>query len=190
MKTLAVDVSPVTTSPLSLDVVKIDLRIAHNDLDEAILVQYMPAAIEQVEAAMRRNVVARQVRWIIDEFPEWEMRLPMGKCTAVASIVYSVNGAPVTMSGPTSGSPGTDYQEDLSSENGGRLMPPRAGAWPYADCDVPAPIVVTFTAGWAAASIPSDIKRAITVGIAQQLDLALPGLDTELISQLVSPYRL
>ena len=74
-------------------------------------------------------------------------------------------------------------------------MPNSGSSWPSADSDVPAPVTITFTAGWASASVPADIKQAMLLYIADAIDIAGAGdlgqyTDTELKSRMLSGWRL
>lgn len=165
MSSISLTADPIADTLLELDLLKADLRIGHVDLDELIWRQHLPAAILRAEAFTRRAIVQRSHRWVIDEFPyNWQqvLTLPRGKCASVTSIVVSQNGTPITYRGPSSGSPaGTAWQEDLTSDLGARLMPPRGGSWPWCDADVPAPIVITFVAGWTLGTLPADVRRGL-----------------------------
>lgn len=90
--------------------------------------------------------------------------LPGGVTTAVEKIDYTDEaGAPQTLTGPTSAAPGTDYQEDLTDDEGAFLMPPDDAQWPSVDSGVANVVVIEFTVGYAANSdgVPEDIKAAI-----------------------------
>lgn len=197
MNEITIDIDAPDSIPFDLGLLKEDLRIATDDLDDVLMNQYIPDAVEWAEGAMRRSIMARTHRWILECFPygtDQTIRLPRGKVQGVTSIVYSSAGSPVTLRGPTSGSPvGTDYQEDLRGHVG-RLMPNRGESWPSVDSDVPAPIVITYTAGWSTAQeVPADIKRAMTASIhgAMELDGLLTikgGFDFEFRDKLISGW--
>lgn len=196
MEELALDVDPIDEYPIDLDSLKADLRIAHADLDDRLLV-YLAGAVSRAENFMNRAVAEREHRWTIDCFPYDgpEIVLPRGKVQSVESIVYSSGGVLTTLAGPTSAIPGTDYQEDLRGDRG-RLMPPRGGAWPSVDVDVPSPITVTYVAGWSAEDVPSDILRAVVAGVSDALDLTGASLftdgqrDIEFVEKLLSGWRI
>jgi len=195
VKEITIDIDEPNAIPFDLATLKADLRIATDDLDDVLMSQYIPDAVAWAEGAMRRSVMARTHRWILECFPygdDQTIRLPRGKVQGVTSIVYSSAGAPVTLRGASSGSPiGTDYQEDFRGHVG-RLMPNRGESWPSADIDVPSPIVITYTAGWTTVDqVPADIKRAMTASIhgAMELDGLLTiksGFDFEFRDKLIS----
>lgn len=198
MKSITIDIDEPESLPLDLELLKSDLRISDDTLDEVIVEQYIPDAVSWAEGFMKRSIIARTHRWIISDFPHgWNetITLPRGKTQSVSSIAYSQNGTVTTLTGPSSGSPaGTDYQEDLRG-HAGRIMPNRTESWPDVDCDVPAPVVITFEAGWTAASnVPADIKRALTASVFDAMELnglltIRNGFDLEFREKLLSGYR-
>lgn len=190
--------------PISEALVKQHSRIDSADSD-TVLELYLKAAIQWAENETHRTIFARENRWVLRDFPRdrgQAIRLPRGKTQSVASIEYSVNGSLQTLRGPSSGSPaGTDYLEDLRGEDGGTLMPPRGGCWPSADCDVPAPVTVTFQAGWAAADVPAEIVHAILFAVEDSYELrgmcdvdanviGVTGQSLPVRTLLISGYRL
>lgn len=178
---LEADPLAVDASPWLLDeaMVKTHCRIDDNSEDDNLQV-YIAAAILWAESVTHRAVISREHRWVLSRFPcggDGTIRLPRGRCSAVAGIDYSSGGVVTTWRGPSSPiSPaGTDYQEDLGGDDGAVLMPPRGSVWPASDCDVPAPVTITFTAGWAAADIPRDLLAAVLLAIADLFDMRGDG---------------
>lgn len=172
--------------------------------DDDLLQKYLLAAVNWCEGAIHRTVFRRAHRWILDgfetEYP-YGMRLPRGKTVSIDSISYSAGGTVTTLKGSSSSPAGTDYQEDLRGDDGGVVMPNRGASWPSTDSNVPAPVVVTFTAGWVAADLPADLLHAILFAIADAYDLrgtpdfnpaALGGSGPRLAARdaLVSGYQL
>ena len=162
---LRLEVDPLTTSPipLSLDLVKDHLAIDYDD-SNVLIEQYILAAIRAFEDTTHRTVYSRQHVWVLNDFPQWrdyQITLPRGKTTAVKSIVYYSGGEAVTLTGPTSNTVGTDYQEDLRGDHGGVVMPPLSESWPSPDLDRPDPVTITFTAGWDEADVPPDVLQAL-----------------------------
>ena len=138
---------------------------------------------------------------MLSDFPRTsyqQIRLPRGKTRVVNSVEYIVGGSPQTLIGPTGSSPpGDDLQEDLRGEDGGVIMPPRGGTWPSPDRDCPAPVTITFEAGWDAAEIPKDVIMAlmfkVRTGIDDERGSVDPmklGASRDTFEALVSPYRL
>lgn len=186
--------SPPLGYPVSLSLIKKHLRVDTSRFDDLIDV-YLPAAIEWIENATHRTVLQREHLWILRDFPrdETAIRLPRGKTVSVASIVYTDGDEQTTLTGPTSQVAGTDYQEDLRGDDGGILTPPSGQSWPSVDCDAPAPVVITFTAG--PAETAADLKRAILFLIADHITMPGSadmgsGRQADAINAIVSPYCL
>lgn len=142
--------------------------------DDDLLDAYALAAIQWIEGDTKRTIVRRVHRWILRDFNlvhPCELRLPRGKTVSVESVQYSAGGTVTTLTGPSTNPVGDDYQEDLRGADGGVIMPVRGGAWPSVDADVPAPVVVNFTAGWTVANLPADLLHAILFCIADAYDL-------------------
>lgn len=172
---LDIDEIDIDGSPWLIDetFVKTHARVDFADEDDN-LQSYIKAAVLWAENANHRTVIRREHRWVLREFPvggRQEIRLPRGKTQRVLKIEYSVGGTLSTLYGPSSVAPGTDYQEDLRGNSGAVLMPPRGSSWPSVDEDVPAPVIVTFDAGWAVEDIPSDLMDGILMAIADAYDL-------------------
>jgi uncharacterized phiE125 gp8 family phage protein len=198
---LRLDISALESSPFPLDMTLVKSHVAVDGDDfDAQLELYARAAIAWAEGSMRRTIYARSHTWILRDFPaggRQEIRLPRGKTQSVESIVYSANGSPVTLTGPSSGSPaGAGWQEDLRGDDGGVLMPRRGSSWPSADCDVPAPVAITFTAGYLAAEVPEDITHALLFAVSDAFDtrgsadLTVLGRSFDTREALISAYRL
>jgi uncharacterized phiE125 gp8 family phage protein len=199
---LRLDIDPLETSPLpiSLTLLKDHLAIDYTDLDDLIALN-LSAAIVAFESQTHRTVLRRTHRWVLSEFPRTpfqQIRLPRGKTRVVNSVEYIAGGAAQTLIGPTSSSPaGDDFQEDLRGEGGGVIMPPRGRSWPSPDRDCPAPVTITFDAGWDAAEIPADITRALLFWLRTGIDDDRGSVDPRALEAnratfeaLVSPYRL
>lgn len=173
---LRLDVDEITSgSPAVIDsaLLKEHLRVDFTD-EDSVLDVYALAAIRWIENETKRTIIRRAHRWILKDFnllPPHAIRLPRGKTVSVENIVYSTGGTLTTLTGPSSSPIGDDYQEDLRGEDGGDVMPLRGGAWPSVDSDVPAPVVINFTAGWTMANLPEDLLHAILFCVADAYDL-------------------
>lgn len=199
---IGIDIDALTLgSPWLIDrsIVKAHTRVDADD-DDALLAVYLQAAIGWAESATQRVIYRRACRVMFSGFPLYDpIRLPCGKTQSVTSIVYSSGGQNLTLTGPSSGSPaGTDYQEDLRADSGGILMPVQGAAWPDTDSDVPAPVTITFTAGWDAADVPMELQYAIIFAVADMYDARAPeGMDLGNVGErltaresLISAWRL
>lgn len=169
---LVLDIDPLPAS-LPFDPALIRLHCHLNEeqiggpFDAMLLDSYLRSAILWAEGQMHRTIVARAHRWTIQQFPlnyqsYYRIPLPRGKCQSISSIKYSFNHQVVTLTGPSASPPGSDFQQDLSSEDGAVIMPPIAGIWQQADLDVIAPVLISFVAGYTTfATIPTDISMAL-----------------------------
>lgn len=195
MRGLMLEWDAPTTYPIDLNRIKTALRISHDEFDAMIVDQLLPASLEWVEGATKRSVVARAHRWVVDRFPLRAMTLPRGKTQSVASITYSSNGTPTTLTGPSTSPQGTDWQESLRGDRGALLMPQQSENWPSADTDVPEPVLITFTAGWLDSEVPQDIITAMLLYIGEHLDILSPAdlgqyTDTDYKEMVASHWRL
>lgn len=176
------------TSPVDLETLKAHLAVDGPALDSLISTIYLPAAVEWAEDYMQRSIIARVHTWSIRNFPNWrnrhalwevvrgfnpyEIRLPRGKTLSVDNVTYTDGDGEHQLVGPTSGSPGADYQENLTNESGGLIRPLVGQVWPQVLCDELAPVKITFTAGWETADdVPARIKQALFVAVTDMLEL-------------------
>jgi hypothetical protein len=173
---LRLNVNALTMSPLPVDLtlIKTHCTVDGTDLDDNIEI-YLKAAIDWAEGSMKRTIFSRSHQWVLKDFPHCdrqEIRLPRGRTSSVESIVYWNGGQSYTLTGPSSGSPaGDDFQEALQGNDGAILMPVRGGDWPSVDWDVPSPVTINFTAGWASADVPGEIIHALLFSISDAIDL-------------------
>ena len=176
MRSLSLSWSADTELPVSVALVKDQLRISHTEFDDLITTLHIPAAVQWAEGFMHRSILAKTHTWVLQDFPQTAdqaILLPRGKVQSVASIVYTSGGTQTTLRGPTSGSPiGTDYRENLMDESCGMIYP--IDNWPTVDTSVPQPVVITYSAGWTSTQVPADIKAALCRFVADQLDV--PGV--------------
>lgn len=197
---IRLDVSALTSSPLPLSLTLVKQHVAEDSTDnDDLLENYIQAAILWAEGSMRRTIYSRSHVWVLKDFPrgpDQTIRLPRGKTQSIESVAFSSGGSISTLTGPSSGSPaGTDYQEDLRGDDGAIILPTRGAAWPSADSDVPAPVVITFTAGWLASEIPQDIIHGLLFSVSDAFDVRgmadmTQGKNFDTREALISPYRL
>ena len=200
LKAVRLEVSALDSSPLpiDLDFIKDHCSIDSTDFD-TLVETYLYASILWAEGFMHRTIYSRSHVWVLKEFPylaNSEIQLPRGKTQSVESIVYSLNGSTITLTGPSSSPAGTGYQEDLTGDHGGVLLPTRTECWPSTDYDVPAPVKINFTAGWATASVPQQITQAVLFSIDDMFelrgaqDVANKGANLQLRESLLLPFKL
>lgn len=197
-KLLSVSALDQSPTPIGMTLVKDYLAETSSDND-VLIEQLIFAAIHWAENAMRRSIYAREHVWILEDFPRddrKEIVLPRGKTQDIISIAYSLSGTTTTLTGPSATPAGTDYQESLIGDDGGLIMPSRGEVWPDTDCDVPAPVTITFRAGWEISEIPDPIIHALLFTIADAYDLrgtgdfSGGGIHFETREILIAPYRI
>lgn len=173
---ILLDIDRIDEVPIDLDLVKQHCAVSGTRLDTT-LNAYIRAGVLWAEGFMHRSIVSRAHRWVLRGFPacgygeDGQIVLPRGKTRSVDGIEYSSNGAILSLSGPSNSPAGDDYQESLLGDDGGILMPNRGAGWPVADWDVPAPLTITFTAGYGADEIPEDIVHAILFSVDDCLEM-------------------
>ncbi len=124
------------------------------------------------------------------------MTLPGGKVTAVNSIDYvDPEGVTQTLSGPTSGTPGTDYQEDLPDDEWPQVFPPVESEWPRTRSGLVNAVQVRYQVGWAdETELPAVIKHAIKFKVADLYNTRYSeekkGPHQKAAEQLLFPYVL
>lgn len=156
-----------------IDLLKKHVRVDSSDEDDLLNI-YAPAAVRWIEARTQRTLIRRSHIWMLQDFetcPPYGIRLPRGRTVSVTSVAYSSGGSVVTMTGPSSDPAGTEFQEDLRGDSGGVIMPLRGRAWPSVDTDVPAPVAITFVAGWLADDLPADLRNAFLFAVADSYDI-------------------
>jgi hypothetical protein len=124
--------------------------------------------------------------------------LPGGVTTAVEKIDYiDEAGNLQTLSGPTSATPGTDFQEDLTDNEGAFLMPPDDGFWPGVDLGVMNAVVIQYTVGYSVSpdEVPEDIKAAIKFRVGDLFNIrstsdGKAGGIGDTATNLIEPHRI
>lgn len=184
------------TEPVTLEVAKAHLRVTHDDEDELIRT-YLVASRRWVEEYTWRALVTQTWDTTIDDFPrsgKLGIILPRGRCTAINQITYfDTAGAQQTLTGPTSTVPGTDYQEDLSSDEGARIKPPIGDAWPDVEADRIAAVTIDLTVGYGDASaVPESIVMAVLYRLTDMYEFrgAVDGNGTAAAREQAAQYRL
>jgi hypothetical protein len=171
-----------TAEPVSLDALKLHLRIDGSDEDD-LLTAFTAAARGTCESFQGRAYVAQTWRVTLDRFPgggeEWTadkefvasadpnaagtIRVPRPPLISVTSIAY------VDTDGDSQTLDAADYTVDTASEPG-RIVPAYGEDWPSTR-EQPGAVTVTFVAGYAtpftadaATNILTAAGRALTSG--------------------------
>jgi uncharacterized phiE125 gp8 family phage protein len=196
---LAIDPIASSPTPYDLQVIKEHCAVDFDDQDD-LLSAYALAAITAFENATHRTLITRTHRWMLAAFPIYPYEriwLPRGKTVTVEQIDYVQNESTATLTGPSSTPAGDEYQEDLRGDDGAVIMPLQGQTWPSTDTDHPAPVLITFTAGYGTVwdELPADIQNALLFHIRtslddQRTDPTKQEANLKVFETLVSGYRL
>ena len=192
---MRVSADPIIKLPFDSELAALHLRLsADDDMNLVAHEVYLKGALEWAESQTHRAFSKRTHRLVLHKFPLRHISLPRGKCESVESIVYYEDAStPVTLRGPSSSIPGSDYQEDLESDAGGLLSPLATESWPGVDSDVIKPIEITFTAGYDLA--PADAQVAMFMYAADRYDIATQNdavrdFSSMIAERLIGPFSL
>lgn len=184
-------------TPISLAEAKAHLRVTHNAEDEYIE-SLIVVATDWAQTHTSRIFLDSQVAYRLNDFPRSRniILLPGGIVSAVNDIDYSdVDGNPQTLTGPTSQSPGTDYQEDLTDDEWAWVCANTDG-WPDVEDATVNAVLIDYQVGWLTpADVPGSIKQAMKFKIGDLFtirDTIDAGSKSELIKvaeNLLDPYR-
>lgn len=146
-----------SAEPISLAKLKAHLRVDHDAEDELIAALGI-AAREMTEAEARRVWTARTVTLTLADWPcdggAIELPTPAAAITTVQ--YYATNGTLTTLAGCQ---PWLTCSPPL-------VYPPANTSWPGLQSGKVAPVIVTYTAGTAAAAVPEMAKAAIRLAVA------------------------
>lgn len=147
---------PPETEPVTLEAVKLQLRIDSDDtsFDDQIKA-LIPAARAECEGYQNRAYITQTIELALDEWPRGdEIRLPRPPLQAVSAVTYTPRSGPVSTVSTSS------YIVDAFSEPGYLVTRDR---WPSDCLDVANAIKVTYTAGYGNApdDVPIKIRQAI-----------------------------
>lgn len=172
---------PPTTWPITLDEAKTACFVSGTSDHDADLANLIQVATASVEKYLNRQIMPATWTLTLEEFPNViELRLP--PVSAVSSITYKDdNGTTQTLAASL-------YQTDLSTQDGpARIAPAYGQSWPSTRPDTYGAVVVTFTAGYASASVvPLPIKHAIAFLVAHWFKSREPIITGTIVSDL--PY--
>jgi uncharacterized phiE125 gp8 family phage protein len=134
--------------------------------EDDLLTDLIEAARGYVEDITRRALLTQVWEYYLDAWPCGDnIVLPFGKLQDVAETQFikwkDSDGDETTLTEET------DYLWETNDDQCGRVVLPYSVSWPSGTLYPSKPITIRFVAGWtAAASIPSKIKAAILLTIA------------------------
>lgn len=158
-------VTPATELPVSVEEVKLSLRIDGNDLDSEIESQ-IKSAVQHYEGwsgVLGISISSQQWRQVFDRFDR-SLCLPMGPAVATGMSVSWRDAA-----GQMSNVPSTSYA--LRIDIAGRASVRFDGGYAFPnDLHESGAVSVTYTAGYS--PVPEDIKTAIKLRVQTMIDEA------------------
>jgi len=193
----AVLITPPTLEPISLEKLKLHLKIELDVLDEdEYLEGLIKSSREHVEDITRRAIISQTWDYYLQNWPDGDsITLPLGNLQDVALIQYVkyVNSAGTS----TTLTVTTDYIWQTNGEGFGKVILPYAGTWPTATLYPSNPITIRFVCGWATqALVPFKIKAAIKMICAElyeQRGESVMGMtihENKVIDRLLASKRL
>lgn len=127
--------------PLSLEDVKLNLRLDDGDTDDdSLLCGYISAARAQAEILQNRDLVRKQWDLLYDYWPEYRIRLRASVASVDLVQYKDLSGKTTTMMEDA------DYVVDLRKEPA-LITPPWNGSWPSFTPWPSSAILIRFTSG-------------------------------------------
>ncbi len=166
-------VTAPTDDPLTLEEVKVHLRVTHGD-EDVLIATLSQAAAHTVEQRIERQLLTATWKLELDCFPAWEpywdarwggwgrpgiIEVPRPPLQSVTSIKY------LDTAGVEQTWPGTDYVVQQPSgpyASAGRIMPAVGKAYPDT-APLPGAVRIEFVAGYGATevAVPVGLKQAM-----------------------------
>lgn len=151
-------VTPPTAEPLTLDEVKLWLKIEHA-AEDTLLDGLIRAARLLAERLYDRQLVTATWRATCDRFEPRAIKLPRGPLRSVTSVQYLDTAGALQTLDPSA------YEVDGAREPG-TVGPAYGQAWPATRCQAQA-VRITYQSGYGgAADVPEPIKAALKFAIA------------------------
>lgn len=188
-------VTPAASEPLTLDEVKLHLRIELDNMDDdAYLWELLKAARARCESFLHRKLVKQTVDYFIDAFPAKDfIELPGGQLQSITSLTYT-NSA-----GTSAVFPNTDYFAVTTIEPGW-LHLGYEKTWPTATLRPKNAIAIRYITGYESGDvIHEDIRSGLLMFIGHLYEnredvLTMPGIVSVKLPQaseyLWEPYKI
>lgn len=179
--------TPAVDSPVSLESVKLHLRIDGDDFDSQLF-SFINVATEYGESITGRDFINKTYKGFLKSFPDCSthgIEIKKSKLQSITSIQYYSNGTLETLSS-------SDY---YFTETTGysKIYLNEGKSWPTVD-DRQQSIVITFVAGYGddSCDVPAALKQAILTHIAYLFENAGDCADNgeSLFKSLYLPYIL
>lgn len=146
-----------SVEPVTLAEAKLHCRVDVSD-DDALITRLISAARSRAEQITQRSIAEQSLTLYLDEFPTDAIELLKGPVNTITSVKYYDDAGVLTTI--TS----TNYALDATQATAW-VLPAYGYSWPSTQ-DVGNAVRVEYTAGWAPASVPADIKAWILAAVA------------------------
>lgn len=145
-------ITPPAVEPVTVSEMKAMLRVDFTD-DDTVIAAYITSAREFIERRVQSKLPSQTWEFLIDEFPEYEIRLPFGPVQSISSIKYDDGeGLEQTV-------PAEDYQLDNTSPEPWVFT---AVGWPTDVLDAFNAVRIRFVAGYSSSAlIPGSLRAAV-----------------------------
>lgn len=148
VRTVAPTDTVVTTAVLRAHVRRDDTD------DDTVLAAYLSAATDYAERYTQRSLMRATYRLDLDEFPAWEICLPMPPVASVSSVIYDATDGTATTLG------GSYYRLHTGSQPA-RLTPAYGQSWPASRPHVGAVRITYLVGETSTTAIPQSTVQAI-----------------------------
>lgn len=155
-------ITPPATLAVTLDQAKANMRIDGSDMD-ALVMMWIAGVTATVEHELGRALVTQGWRVTLDAFPA-AIRLAMPPLMSVESVKFFDVAGALQILDPL------DYVVDAINEPG-YIMPAPGKAWPATAVRVNA-VMVDYTCGYTAGSMPANVSLYILAKLVEQFDPA------------------
>lgn len=170
-----------TITPFHLSEAKEHLRVFTSD-DDFYIQSLIDAVVSAAENITRRSLYSTTWKYILDDFPRFELYIPRPPLQSVTHVkYYDANGTLQTIDA-------ADYQVDTISEPG-RIVPAPALTWPGVEAGRINAVEIQFVAGWAKRfDLPAGLRQAMLYHLSHLYDVREPVLIGTI--QSIVPYTL
>ena len=165
-----ITLTPPSELPLSLEDVKLHLRVDHNDEDE-LITRLIGAATGWATEYLNRAIIDTQFTYILSAFPgrNGTIPLPFTALQSVDAVRYTDgNGDPQTL----------DEAQDIqviTSVSPGFIANAVGLEWPPTQDELFEAVEIDYTAGYGArAQVPESVKHALRLILAEWFEFREP----------------
>lgn len=183
-------VTPPSETPVSLDEVKVQLRVEHDE-DDDYLEACIAAATERIDGRngwLRRALVSRTYRLYLPWFPVARcIALPLPPLQSVTSIKYQDDdGVEQTLS--------SDRYQVVKNEDEGYVYLKTGESWPGGTFERPDAVKIEFVAGYGGAeAVPPNIRHAVLIEVgglyAERGDAQIKADPSVVTKRLLAPHK-